>query len=90
MLVADVTRRLEFCLNYSLHHPMVTVEGIQLFEAEMAATIETLFLSVTEPLLIIPKASGANPLSVFVGNPILLNAEILVMSLVPGEFRDPL
>jgi hypothetical protein len=50
MLVADVTCRHEFCLNYSAHRPAVAVEDIQLFEAEMTATKETCFLSVTEPL----------------------------------------
>lgn len=46
MLVADVTRRREFCLNYSVYRPSVTVEDVQLFETGMAAMVETLFLSV--------------------------------------------
>lgn len=83
-----MTCRREFCLNYSVYCPAVTVEDVQLFEAEMAATVETLFLSVTEPLPITPKASSL--LVGFVGNSILSNAGIVIMSLFPGEFCDQL
>lgn len=52
-----MTRRREFCLNYSVYCPAVTVEDVQLFETEMSAAVETPFLSVTEPLPITPRAS---------------------------------
>lgn len=61
----------------------MTGEDVQLFEAEMVATVETHFLPVTEPLRITPKASSV--LTGFVGNSILSNAGIVTMSPFPGE-----
>lgn len=44
--VVDMTCRHAFCLNSPFHCLAVTVEEVQLFQVEMAATVETPFLLV--------------------------------------------